>query len=478
MLTSMANLQQPATLNTDLLAAIGAEAKHLCVVPAEDDRPKAQGFPVHTLPEGLRWIVADIHATLGYPVDYTAAAALFALSVAIGTSVRIEAKTGWTEHATLWQALVGRPGANKTHPLNWMLGPLNDRDRKRAQAYGCAIHDYEQTKRAARDSDAEVPPEPQCEQHLVSDATPEALLEVLSRNPRGLGLYRDELAGWVADFGRYNQGGDVQLFLSIWSGQPVRVNRKTSKQPLYVQRPFVSVCGTIQPGVLGTLIAEGRGSNGFVDRILFAYPEVQDAPGWSDNECDPSVGSYWNSVIDRVLSIPPPDVGADPLTLPLSPDAMRLWVEHHASITAGINALNKDGDEAKAQHRTKMMSYTLRLALIHAVATWAESNAHGMPAQVEAASMRAAIDLVGYFTSTADKVLFTLNEATPVDRLSGDALTLFDALAGDFRTSEAVVKAKDLGLSERTAKRLLNKWAKDGLVKREGQGRYSKRFEH
>lgn len=92
--------------------------------------------------------------------------------------------------------------------------------------------------------------------------------------------------------------------------------------------------------------------------------------------------------------------------------------------------------------------------------------------------MRAAIDLVGYFTSTADKVLFTLNEATPVDRLSGDALTLFDALAGDFRTSEAVVKAKDLGLSERTAKRLLNKWAKDGLVKREGQGRYSKRFEH
>ena len=474
-----------AHINTDLLAAINAEVKHLHKEPASgkepaaDDRPKAQGFPIHALPEGLRWIVADLHATLGYPVDYTAAATLFALSVASGTSIRIEAKAGWTEFATLWLALVGRPGANKTHPLNWILRPLNDRDRVHAQRHTAAMRDHEQAKRAARaDTNAEVPPEPHCEQHLVSDATPEALVEALSRNPRGLGLYRDELAGWVADFGRYNTGGDVQLFLSIWSGQPVRVNRKTSKQPLFVEHPFVSVCGTIQPGVLGTLIAEGRGSNGFVDRILFAYPEAQDAPAWSEGECNPAVGSYWNSVIDRVLSIPPPDVDADPLTLPLSTDAMGLWVEHHANLTAGINALNNDGDEAKAQHRTKMMSYALRLALIHAVATWAESNAHGMPVQVEAASMRAAIDLVGYFTSTADKVLFTLNEATPVDRLSGDALALFDKLPGDFRTSEAVVNAKDLGLSERTAKRLLNKWAKDGLVKREGQGRYSKRFEH
>ena len=466
-------------INTDLIVAIGAEEKHLSLVPADDGRPKAEGFPVHALPEGLQRIVANLHATLGYPVDYTAAAALFALSVAIGTSARIQAKAGWTEHATLWLALVGRPGANKTHPLNRMLGPLNDRDRKHAQRYTAAMCDHEQAKRAARsDSNAEVPIEPHCEQHLVSDATPEALVEALSRNPRGLGLYRDELAGWVADFGRYNQGGDVQLFLSIWSGQPVRVNRKTSKHPLYVQRPFVSVCGTIQPGVLGTLIADGRGSNGFVDRILFAYPEVQDAAAWSESECVPAVGSYWNSVIDRVLSVPPPDVDVDPLTLPLSTEAMRLWVAHHDRLQTSINVLNNDGDEAKAQHRTKMLSYALRLALIHAVATWAESNAHGMPAQVETASMLAAIDLAGYFTSAADKVLFALNEATPVDRLSGDALALFDALAGDFRTSEAVVNAKDLGLSERTTKRLLNKWAKDGLVKRERQGRYSKRYEH
>lgn len=475
----MTNVQQPATVNTELIEEIYAEAKHLNAAPADDDRPKAQGFPIHAMPEGLQFIIADLRDTLGYPVDYTASAALFTLSVAIGTSARIEAKTGWTEFATLWLALVGRPGANKTHPLNRMLGPLNERDRKHAQLYTAAMRDHEQAKRAARtDATTEVPPEPQCEQHIVSDATPEALVEALTRNPRGLGLCRDELAGWVADFGRYNKGGDVQMFLSVWSGQPVRVNRKTNKHPLFVQRPFVSVCGTIQPGVLGTLIEEGRGSNGFIDRILFAYPETQDAAAWSENECDLQLIKYWQRMVDRVVNIPPPDVDADPLTLPLSPDAKRLWVAHHDRLQATINTLNSDGDEAKAQHRTKMVSYTLRLALIHAVAAWAESNTFEPPTQVEAASMQAAIVLADYFTSTADKVLFTLNEATPVDELTGNLLQLFDALQTEFRTAEAVVKAEAVGLSQRTAKRLLNKWTKEGLVKREGQGRYSKRFEH
>lgn len=465
---------QPQAVNTALVDAIKAEAVHLHAVPVEDDRPKAQGFPVHALPVGLQFIVNNLHQTLGYPVDYTASAALFTLSVAIGTSARIEAKAGWTEHATLWLALVGRPGANKTHPLNTMLGPLNDRDRKHAQRYSAAMRDHEQAKRAARDGGAEVPPEPECEQHLVSDITPEALVEALTRNPRGLGVCRDELAGWVADFGRYNKGGDAQLFLSIWSGQPVRVNRKTNKRPLFVQRPFVSVCGTIQPGVLGTLVAEGRGSNGFVDRILFAYPEAQDAAAWSEGECHEDTAQSWQRMVDHVVSIPPPDMDADPLTLPLSPDARRLWVAHHDRLQAAINALNRDGDEARAQHRTKMLSYTLRLALIHAVATWAESNTFERPAQVEVASMTAAIALVDYFTSTADKVLFTLNEATPVDALGGRKRKLFDALPGTpFTTAQAIVIGEGLGIPRRSVERYLG----DGKIyqrHRDG-GQYTKR---
>lgn len=454
----------PHAINTDMVDAINAEATRLTIVPpgpppftpTDDDRPKAQGFPVHVLPEGLQWIITNLNATIGFPMDYTGAAILFALSVAIGTSARITPKRGWFECAILWLALVGRPGANKTHPLSMMLRPLNLRDRESVHRHGIELREYERAlKQARQEGSPEAPLEPECEQHLVSDTTPEALVEVLRINPRGVGMYRDELAAWVADFNRYSGGSEVQFFMSTWSGQASRVNRVKRKRPLYVDRPFVSVCGTIQPGVLGRLVADGRGSNGFVDRILFAYPEVQEVPAWSEAEPDGQVAEYWQAYVQRLISIPPPDEGAEPLLLTFTLDAKRLWAEHHAKLKVEIDGFNRDGDEARAGHRTKMLSYTLRLALILMLARWAEGEDHAIPLQVDTPSLAAAIALVDYFTSTADKVLFSLHDSTPVDELSGRKLKLYRALPPSFTTAKAIVIADGLGITRRTAERYL-----------------------
>ncbi len=353
MLTSMANIATHA-INTELVDAIKAEATRLTVLPAEDDRPKAQGFPVHALPEGLRWIVEHLHATIGFPMDYTGAAILFTLSVAIGTSARITPKRGWTEAAILWLALVGRPGANKTHPLTMMLRPLNKRDLESARQYENELKEWEAAmKQARKDEAAPKPIEPECAQHLVSDTTPEALVEALARNPRGVGLHRDELAGWVEDFGRYNKGGDVQAYLSIWSAQPVRVNRVKSKRPRFVERPFVAVCGTIQPGVLGRLVADGRGANGFVDRILFAFPEAQEVPAWNESEPDAQCADYWQALVERLLNIPPPDEGAEPA------DAadMRLLDEERRDVLGQL--LNTIGERCRKILELWKLSYSM-----------------------------------------------------------------------------------------------------------------------
>lgn len=42
-------------------------------------------------------------------------------------------------------------------------------------------------------------------------ATVEAIAPILLHNPRGLLMYRDELAGWIGDMDRYSKskGGDV-----------------------------------------------------------------------------------------------------------------------------------------------------------------------------------------------------------------------------------------------------------------------------
>ena len=76
---------------------------------------------------------------------------------------------------------------------------------------------------------------------------------------------------WFKNFNRYNKGSEEQFWLSVWSGKAIRINRKTT-EPTYITKPFISVIGTIQPGVLNDL-ADNRTENGFLDRLLFVAPE-------------------------------------------------------------------------------------------------------------------------------------------------------------------------------------------------------------
>ncbi|MGM0806469.1 MAG: DUF3987 domain-containing protein [Bacillota bacterium] len=65
----------------------------------------------------------------------------------------------------------------------------------------------------------EKPSEPQGQQLVTSDATWEALAEILENNPRGIMFHRDELSGWVKGMDQYRaKGADRQdlIFFSTF----------------------------------------------------------------------------------------------------------------------------------------------------------------------------------------------------------------------------------------------------------------------
>lgn len=66
----------------------------------------------------------------GFPADYTAASMMAAISVAIGNSHRVEVKRNLHESTILYIAIVGRPGACKSHPLAFAMQPLVNADWK------------------------------------------------------------------------------------------------------------------------------------------------------------------------------------------------------------------------------------------------------------------------------------------------------------------------------------------------------------
>ncbi|MBM4225220.1 MAG: DUF3987 domain-containing protein, partial [Gammaproteobacteria bacterium] len=113
-----------------------------------------------------------------------------------------------------------------------------------------------------------------------NDTTVEALGDVASTNPRGLVLYRDELAGFVGGIGQYKKtpGADEAFWLSAYEGKRHSVDRRSTGSTT-VPRLLVSVLGGIQPTVLrGVMSERNRGASGFAARFWFIWPPRKYVP--------------------------------------------------------------------------------------------------------------------------------------------------------------------------------------------------------
>ena len=108
--------------------------------------------------------------------------------------------------------------------------------------------------------------------NIVDDITMEALIDLHENVPHGIGIFKDELAGWLKDMNKYRSGSDLEAWLSSWSGSSININRMT-RPGSFVEKPFMPVIGGIQPGILNTLYSEDKKDNGFMDRMLISFPE-------------------------------------------------------------------------------------------------------------------------------------------------------------------------------------------------------------
>jgi len=429
-------------------------------------------FPVEVFPEAIQEIIISTNESLKFPIDFMGASILYAASVSIGNTHRIEVMKGWQETPVLYLAIVGRAGTNKTHPLTFALKPIEQRDNKKHQEYLIKKQEYDSivtlSKKERDQQGYDEPIRPSWEQILVTDFTPEALVDIHKFNLRGIGVYNDELASWYKNFNRYNKGSEEQFWLSAWSGKPIRVNRKTS-DPNYIPFPFISVIGTIQPGILNEL-ADNRTENGFMDRLLFVIPDNLKKEYWSETELNPLITKSWENIISNLLNIPlERDIdnsSPKPVVLKFKPEARQLLTEWQKELT---DLSNKPENEAISGIYAKVEMYAVRFALILQILRYAcnidNKNAIGIEA------VQGALKLVEYFTKTAIKVFNIVTDASPLDKLPLDKQTFCLSLPDTFTTNEGLQIALNMEIPERTYKRFLNrkdlfKWIKQGEYER------------
>lgn len=241
------------------------------------------------------------------------------------------------------------------------------------------------------------------------------------------------------------------------------------KNSVYISRPFISVVGTIQNGILNELAQGSRTSNGFIDRLLFVMPHNQDKQPWSDKEPSFDIEAAWAGIIDRLVAIPyesDTDGNVIATILPFAPDAKARLYEWQRRNTEECN--REECDALKGVYN-KFDFHAIRFCLILQMARWAcgEADRKG----IDLLSVENAISLVDYFKSTARKVHGIISEMS----LTEQQRAIIAALPDCFTTEEGIAVAKENGMPGRTFQDFLKRSVSLGnYFQREKHGHYSK----
>lgn len=449
---------------------------------ADIDRLKKQGmealkkqsnsFPLDVFPRSIQEIITATNRDLNYPVDFIGASMLFASSVAIGNTYRAQIKNGWLESPVIYLAIVGHAGTNKSHPLSFALQPILEQDKRTYRQYEECRLEYEKTLRLSKkereDKAIEEPVKPIWKKSLLSDFTPEALVEVHKFNKRGIGVYIDELAGWFKNFNRYNTGSEMEFWLSAWSAKQINIDRKTG-DPVFIPMPFISVAGTIQNGILNELAKDNRTQNGFIDRILFVIPDDIQKSYWTESELDPIIIKNWERIISNLLTLSftnDKTLNPIPKILEFTMDARSLLFEWQKRNT---NQSNDTEDAGLKGIYSKMEMYAIRLSLILEMMKFAcdESNLHSVGIE----AVQGSLKLVEYFKNSAIKVHSIISNSNPLEKYPIVKQSLYKALPETFTTEQGLMIAADRGVPERTFKRFIKE---QELFQWLSQGEYAK----
>jgi hypothetical protein len=380
-------------------------------------------FPVSLLPAVLASFVTETAEEMACDPVFVAVPALAAAFGAVGTSRHVVLKRGWTEPAIAWLAVISRSGTLKTpgkkkaiQPAHAIEAELVQEHARQVRLYHLDKAKYDKEARAARKDGKELPSEPRMplpRQLIVGDITLESLCEILDANPRGLLLSRDELAAWVGSFTRYRKGAvetsDLAAWLSIHSGDALRVNRKTGSKPsIYVPHAAVSLIGSIQPGVLARCLASAAFFDaGLVARRLLVMPPPQ-PKRWTDKEVTRETVAAYGKLIRGLWDLEM-DVGEDgpePLLVRLTPEAKELWVAFYNEwATEQIVA----GDDLAAAF-AKLEAYCPRLALVYHLAGQVSSGEDDCD-PIQPGTMAAAIETTRWFGNEAQRIYTYLGQS-------------------------------------------------------------------
>lgn len=419
-------------------------------------------FPFDVFPKIVQEIIFEAHNKYQFSIDYLGAGILTASSAAIGISHRVRVKKGWGEKSNLFTVIVGRPGDSKSHALNFCFKPLHIRENELFYRYEQELQNYEDSLESGKDKIKK----PYLEKFLISDYTIEALILSHYYNKRGLYIYVDELHGWIKNFNRYSSSGEAEIYLSLWSGTTISTDRASGKN-LRIEDPFVGVIGSTQIPVLKEFAKEGRSANGFMDRLLFVYPENQKTIKWNINKVDESILQNYFTIISNLIDLKC-DQNSQTNAIPIEDSAKKYL----------FNWQNNRPDDYLFDYERsieiKLQQYVIRFALILQLIHYASDKK--TKNEVQLFAVKGAIKLFDYFYHNAIKVRNEITKKNYLESLTELQKNILKELPDNFTTQKGLeIACKKVDGKPRVSERQFKTYLKDRkLFKRMSHGNYKK----
>lgn len=375
-----------------------------------------KGFPLDVFPKPIKEFTLNANDTVGFNTDYLSAGILSTCATAIGNSVSLF-NGSYLSKPILWLSIIGRSGIGKTHPLEFAKKPIENQDKQNYIDYQNLMQDYEMQEKDQKGR------KPKYHKFILKDFTPEKLADTLQFNDKGALIFRDELIGWVNSFDQYKKGGDQQLYLELFNGGILTVDRIT-KEPVRVEKTNVNIIGGMQPKLLKAMSGNNRNDDGFLSRFLFVYPDNMKPKLFTGNSIDEIHSENYKRLVLNLLDVPTDTIQANSSNIEMYKD----W--QHAKSKACFN------DDLETLIQAKLETYVWRLALIIELMQQATTGNYKNTLQDE--SLRKAIKLAEYFRINALRVNDRILSINPLEDLSTNKLILYKALPIEFKRADVL----------------------------------------
>lgn len=402
-------------------------------------------FPTDALPTWLAHFVRALSTASQVPEDMPGMLALSALSAAAQGRINVISNGGsWVEPVCLYTAVVMAPGERKSSVFEQVAAPLVDWEyevqqmeaplvaqsqreatqlQKAVEATASAVEKARAGEAKARhenlpadtvraaEADLTVAQE-EAENALIrqmefvqrhrfrlvaNDLTPEVAANMLSKQlSHHLAILSDEGGVFeVLTGSRYSDRLNLDVFLKSHSGNLIQVDR-INREPERINRPILSLGLAVQPAVLADIgKSKQMHGRGLLARFLWCVPQtlrgsrLVNAPAvpeaireqYDANLREIAGGAHGQDAVHRVF---------------LTDEAEVMFTDYQEEIE---DRLGEEGDlDPIIDWASKLAGAILRIGTLIATA-----REHGMPADVQADDMAAAIGFSDYLIAHANR---------------------------------------------------------------------------